>query len=147
MSDKTTVRAETMTLESVIPSVNKVEETADAYAREAGFDEDEASNISMVAREAAVNAILHGNKQDPAKKVTASFEITDAELKITVADQGAGLDPDSIPDPLAPENVLRPSGRGVFLMRAMMDEVHFRQLSPGTEITMIKRRAIKGDSK
>jgi serine/threonine-protein kinase RsbW len=127
-------------LGSVIESVETVEQIAEAFAREAGFDEDTASNIAMVSREAAVNAVLHGNKKDPDKHVTATFELTDKELKITVADEGPGLDPDKIPDPLAPENVMRSSGRGVFLMRALMDEVHFRQLSPGTEITMIKRR-------
>jgi serine/threonine-protein kinase RsbW len=133
-------KRESMTLDSVIESVHTVEETAEAYALEAGFDEDTASNISMVAREAAVNAVLHGNKHDPAKHVTATFELSDAELKISVADEGPGLDPDQIPDPLAEENLLKSSGRGVFLMRAYMDEVHFRQLTPGTEITLIKRR-------
>ena len=129
-----------LTLDSVLESVDTIESTAEAYALDAGFDEDTTSNISMVSREAAVNAVLHGNQKDPKKKVTATFEVTLDELKITVADEGQGLDPDKIPDPLAPENVLRPSGRGVFLMRAYMDEVHFRQLTPGTEITMIKRR-------
>jgi serine/threonine-protein kinase RsbW len=129
-----------MTLDSALASVETVEQTAEAYAREAGFDDDTATNISMVAREAAVNAVLHGNKKDLAKHVTAIFELTATELKISIADEGAGLDPDKIPDPLAPENVMRSSGRGVFLMKHYMDEVHFRQLTPGTEITLVKRR-------
>ncbi len=129
-----------MRLDSVLESVEKVETTAEAYAREAGFDEDTASNIAMVAREAAVNAVLHGNKKDPAKHVTAIFELSDSELRMSIADEGPGLDPDKIPDPLAPENIMKGSGRGVFLMRAYMDEVHFRQLTPGTEITLVKRR-------
>jgi serine/threonine-protein kinase RsbW len=127
-------------LDSVLDSVQTVEETAEAYAREAGFDDDTVLDIAMVSREAAVNAVLHGNKKDPAKHVTATFELTDEALKITVADEGQGLDPDKIPDPLAEENVMRTSGRGVFLMRHYMDEVHFRQLTPGTEITLVKRR-------
>ena len=117
-----------------------VEQTTLVYAQRAGFDEDTASNLAMVTREAAVNAIVHGNQYDGGKSVTATFSLSEEALTIQVADQGAGLDPASIPDPLAPENLLRTSGRGVFLMRAFMDEVHFRQLSPGTEITMIKRR-------
>jgi serine/threonine-protein kinase RsbW len=129
-----------MTLESALSSVETVEQTAEAYARDAGFDDDTATNISMVAREAAVNAVLHGNKKDPTKFVTAVFELSQDELKISIADEGPGLDPDKIPDPLAPENVMRSSGRGVFLMKHYMDEVHFRQLTPGTEITLIKRR-------
>jgi serine/threonine-protein kinase RsbW len=132
-----------MTLASELASVQIVEEMAEKFSLEAGFDEDTVSHIAMVAREAAVNAVLHGNKYDPSKQVTASFEITDEALTIKISDQGAGLNPDTIPDPLAPENILRSSGRGVFLMRAFMDEVGFRQLHPGTEITLVKRRELK----
>ena len=132
-----------MTLESVLASVETIEETAEAFARRAGFDEDTAEQIGMVSREAAVNAVLHGNKQDVNKRVTANFETTEDALKIQIADEGPGLDPSTLPDPLTPENILKPSGRGIFLMRAIMDEVEFRQLAPGTEITMIKRRFLK----
>ena len=129
-----------MTLESKLESVETVEQTTLDFAQRAGFDEDTASNLAMVTREAAVNAVIHGNKYNHAKQVIATFELSTEALVITIADQGDGLDPDTLPDPLAAENLLRTSGRGVFLMRAFMDEVHFRQLTPGTEITMIKRR-------
>ncbi len=132
-----------MRLESELSSVDPVEAKAEQMAREAGFDEDSASQIAMVVREAVINAILHGNQKDPAKHVRVSFELNDEALKICIADEGPGLDPDSVPDPLAPENILRSSGRGIFLMRAIMDEVHFHQLSPGTEIEMIKHRVKK----
>ncbi len=65
---------------------------------------------------------------------------TSDSLIIRISDQGQGLNPDTIPDPLAPENILRGSGRGIFLIRAFMDEVNFRQLHPGTELTLIKHR-------
>ena len=94
----------------------------------------------MAAREGAVNAVLHGNSYDKGKQITASFETTSDSLIIRIADQGQGLDPDTLPDPLAPENILRGSGRGIFLIRAFMDEVNFRQLHPGTELTLIKHR-------
>ena len=132
-----------MTLESDLASVDPVEVKAEQLARDAGFDEDTSSQIAMVAREAVINAILHGNKQDPAKHVQVSFELNDESLRIKIADEGPGLDPDTVPDPLAPKNILRSSGRGIFLMRAIMDEVHFHQLDPGTEIEMIKHRAKK----
>ena len=132
-----------MRLESELSSVDPVEAKAEQLAREAGFDEDSASQIAMVVREAVINAILHGNKTDPAKQVRVSFELNDEALKIRIADEGPGLDPDTVPDPLAPENILRSSGRGIFLMRAIMDEVHFHQLNPGTEIEMIKHRVKK----
>jgi serine/threonine-protein kinase RsbW len=132
-----------MTLESDLSSVDPVEAKAEGLAREAGFDEDTSSQIAMVVREAVINAILHGNKKDPAKKVRVSYELSDEMLRMTIADEGAGLDPDTVPDPLAPENILRSSGRGIFLMRAIMDEVHFHQLDPGTEIELIKHRVKK----
>jgi len=139
LTDGATSRA-SLTLESTLASVHTVEETALDFAHTAGFTPDTASNLAMVAREAAVNAVIHGNQYDAERHMTASFEITAAALIIKIADQGEGLDPASIPDPLAPENLLRSSGRGVFLMRAFMDEVSFRDLHPGTEITLIKRR-------
>jgi serine/threonine-protein kinase RsbW len=128
----------TYTLESSLDSVNKVEQTAEQMAKKAGIDEDEIFKITMAVREAAVNAVLHGNSYDPDKRITASFENTGEALVIRIADQGKGLDPETLPDPLAPENLLRGSGRGIFLIRSFMDEVHFKQLHPGTELTLIK---------
>jgi serine/threonine-protein kinase RsbW len=128
-------------LNSTMESVAAVEAAAEKLAAEAGLDEDERFHVTMAAREAAVNAVLHGNAYDPAKEITASFENTGAALVIIIADQGKGLDPEALPDPRAPENLLRGSGRGIFLIRAFMDEVRFRQLHPGTELTLVKHLA------
>jgi serine/threonine-protein kinase RsbW len=140
LPDSTTSRV-SLTLDSSLSSVDQVEKTAEEFAQRAGFDDDTVPNIVMAVREAAVNAVMHGNSYDPGKRVNASFETTPDALVIRIADQGAGLDPDKLPDPLAPENILRGSGRGIFLIRAFMDEVHFRKLQPGTELTLIKHRA------
>lgn len=128
-------------LSSTMDSVSKVEAAAEKFAAEAGLDEEERFRTTMAVREAAVNAVLHGNDYDPAKEITVSFENTGKDLVIKISDQGKGLDPDTIPDPLAPENLLRGTGRGIFLIRSMMDEVHFRQLHPGTELTLVKHLA------
>ena len=128
-------------LSSTMESVSTVEAAADKLAEEAGLDEDERFRIAMAVREAAVNAVLHGNEYDPSKQIAVSFENTGTKLVFTVADQGKGLDPETIPDPLAPENLLRGTGRGIFLIRSFMDEVHFRQLHPGTELTLVKNLA------
>jgi serine/threonine-protein kinase RsbW len=133
-----------LSLKSTMESVAAVESAAEKLAVEAGLDEDECFHVTMAAREAAVNAVLHGNGYDMAKQVFASFENTGVALVITIADQGKGLDPDSLPDPLAPENLLRGTGRGIFLIRSFMDEVHFRQLHPGTELTLVKYLATAG---
>ncbi len=126
------------TLDSSLQSVNMAEETAQLMAARAGFDEDNCLKISMAVREAAINAVLHGNAYDPRKKMTIAFENTGQALVITVTDQGKGLDVNSVPDPTAPENLLKQSGRGIFIMRAFMDEIRVRLLEPGTEVTMVK---------
>lgn len=125
-------------LNSTMESVAEIEATADKLAADAGLDEDLRFNVSMAVREAAINAVLHGNEYDPAKQVTVRCENTGTDLVFTIADQGKGLDPDTLPDPLLPENILRGAGRGIFLIRSFMDEVHFRQLHPGTELTLVK---------
>lgn len=125
-------------LDSSLDSVNKVEQAAEELAQKSGLDEDRTFQITMAVREAAVNAVLHGNAYDPQKKITATFENTGSTLIIRISDQGKGLDPSTLPDPLAPENLLSGSGRGIFLIRSFMDEVHFKLLHPGTELTLIK---------
>lgn len=127
------------TLDSTLESVNKAEQTAFDIATKSGFDEDEVQRIAMAVREATVNAVLHGNSYDPKKKVHIAFETSSDTLTVTIRDEGRGLDPGEIPDPLAPENLLKQSGRGIFLIRAFMDDVRFRIMEPGTEITLIKK--------
>jgi serine/threonine-protein kinase RsbW len=126
------------TLDSTLETVDSAEQTATRIAGETGFDEDEVMRIAMAVREAAVNAVLHGNAYDPGKKVTLDFERTGKDLVITIRDQGKGLDPKSIPDPLAPENLMKTSGRGIFLIRSFMDEVQIHPSHTGTEIKLIK---------
>jgi serine/threonine-protein kinase RsbW len=128
-------------LGSSMESVAELEHAAERLATKAGLNEDQQFHLTMAVREAAINAVLHGNEYAPDKKVTASFENTGSDLVIRIADQGPGLDPAALPDPLAPENLLRGTGRGIFLIRSLMDEVHFRQLHPGTELTLIKHLA------
>jgi serine/threonine-protein kinase RsbW len=128
-------------LPSTMESVSEVEAAADKLAGEVGLDEEERFRIAMAIREAAVNAVLHGNDYDPAKRITVSFENNGKSLIFTIADQGKGVDPATLPDPLAPENLMRGTGRGIFLIRSFMDEVHFRQLQPGTELTLVKHLA------
>jgi serine/threonine-protein kinase RsbW len=126
------------TLDSTLETVDNAEQTATRIAADNGFDEDEVMQIAMAVREAAVNAVLHGNAYDPGKKVRLDFERTGRDLVITIRDQGAGLDPAKIPDPLAPENLLKTSGRGIFLIRSFMDEVQIHPSQTGTEIKLVK---------
>lgn len=126
------------TMDSTLETVDNAEQTASRIAADAGFEENEVMQISMAVREAAINAVLHGNEYNPAKKVTLNFEKTPRDLVITIQDEGQGLDPESIPNPLAPENLLKSSGRGIFLMRSFMDEVQIHPSEAGTEIKLVK---------
>ncbi len=119
-------------------SVGQVEAAADQLATEAGLDEDARFQVTMAVHEAAINAVLHGNGYNPALHVDVSMENTGRDLVFVIADQGHGFDPEHLPDPSAPENILRGTGRGIFLIRSLMDEAHFRQLHSGTELTLIK---------
>jgi len=92
----------------------------------------------MAVREGTVNAVLHGNAYSPDKKVTLAFERTGNDFVITIRDQGPGMDLSKIPNPLAPENLLKTSGRGIFLMRSFMDVVEIRPSKTGTELKLIK---------
>jgi serine/threonine-protein kinase RsbW len=128
-------------------SVSEVEAAADRLAIEAGLNDDERFHVTMAVHEAAINAVLHGNDYDPALHVDVSMENTGSALIFVIADQGKGFDPDKLPDPSAPENILRGTGRGIFLIRSLMDEVHFRELHPGTELTLIKYLVAKDEKK
>jgi len=117
-------------------------------ARVAGLDEDARHWVGVAVRESVVNAIKHGNCNDAGKRVYVTFTLLPADdpgVRIAVRDEGCGFDPDSIPDPLAPENILKSSGRGIFLIRSFMDELAFEQTPEGaTEVVMVKRAAPNG---
>jgi len=126
------------TLDSSLETIDSAEEKATRIATELGFGDDEVMQISIAVREGAVNAVLHGNAYAPDKKVTLAFEQTGGNLVITIRDQGPGMDLSKIPNPLAPENLLKTSGRGIFLMRSFMDVVEIRPSATGTELKLIK---------
>ncbi len=125
---------------SALEHLDLVETITDCITEFMKFDDDTAQWIGMSVRESVINAIQHGNKFDPGKKVDIRFEIVADRLAISVVDQGSGFAIDDLPNPLDPENLLKPSGRGIFYIRSFMDEVEFRQLSQGgIEVHMVKR--------
>src|SRR3954466_4923492 len=112
-------------------------------ARGAGRDEDSLHWVSVAIRESVINAIKHGNRNDASKHVFVEFETATVDvpaLTIRVRDQGEGFDPETVADPLAPENLLKSSGRGIFLIRNFMDDVQLQRAPQGgMEIRMVKR--------
>lgn len=128
-----------VSLESTLDSVDQAEEMSQAFAREAGFPDEDQMKIGMAVREAMVNAVFHGNKWDPGKKAGLTLEMEDDRLVIIITDEGAGFELEEVPDPLAAENLLKQSGRGIFLIRSFMDEIQVRRRLPrGTEMRMVK---------
>ena len=126
-------------LDSTLESVDSAEEIAMGVAQRAGFDEEDLMKIGMAVRESMVNAVVHGNRYSAQKKVRFSVDRNAERFTIRIADEGEGFDIENLPDPLAPDNLLRSSGRGVFLMRSFMDEFQIRHLEPqGIEVTLVK---------
>ena len=127
------------TLDSTLDSVDRAEELVLDLARGMGFDEEDLHKIGIAVRESVVNAVVHGNRYSEHKKVHLAASRNHRGLVVTVADEGDGFDPAALPDPLAEENLLRQSGRGILLMQAFVDDFRIRRLSPaGTEVRMVK---------
>ena len=123
-----------------------IEAVADAavavtdFIRNCGVSEELSFGIEMAVRESVTNAMVHGNQEDESKSVEVIFNCHDNELEIEVRDQGEGFDPASVPDPTNAENLLKTSGRGIFLMRTFMDEIEWRNRPEGgTAVRMTKR--------
>jgi serine/threonine-protein kinase RsbW len=106
----------------------------------AGFSGDDSYWLVTALREAAANAIRHGNRQDPERSVVIDYRIQDLEVTIRVEDEGEGFDLDSVPDPTDPGYLLRPSGRGIFYMRQFMSRVEFSRAPTGGTVVEMARR-------
>jgi serine/threonine-protein kinase RsbW len=130
--------AKTMVIPSDLNEGRKLAEMLLCQARSCGYGEDVCFAISLAVEEALINAIKHGNRGDASKKVTVVADVGPELARIVVVDEGGGFDPSSVPDPTLDENLEKPSGRGIMLMRAYMDEVSFNR--QGNAVTMIKRR-------
>ncbi len=128
-----------LSLESKTESADRAELRVIEFAGNAGCDEWQCHEIGLAVREAVANAVLHGNRHDAKKKVLLKAEMGKDELHISIRDEGEGFDPDDLPNPLQDNGLLRESGRGVFLVKACMDEVAVRRVaSGGTEVILRK---------
>jgi len=129
-----------VTLDTQVESVNVAEEMCLRVAEAAGFGEDDCYRIGMSVREGVINAFHYGNQERPDKKIHLAVDLTPEKMIIHVLDEGKGFDLANVPDPLAQENLLSTSGRGIFLMRAFMDEFDVVSgRTGGAEIIMSKR--------
>ncbi len=129
-----------VTLESQLDSVSLAEEMCTRIAAAAGFDDDDCFKIGMSVREGVINAYNYGSQKQPGKKIFLTFEITPEKLIVRVQDQGKGFRLEDVPDPLADENLLKSSGRGIFLMRSFMDEFDVQRVESGGAIIVMAKR-------
>ena len=115
-----------LVLKSDFEEVEKVESLLNDLQSEIGFNDELYAKLMLTVSEAATNGIIHGNKLDPSKKVVLTAESDGSVLTVITKDEGDGFEPDEVADPLAEENLLKPSGRGVFLMKEYADEVEYQ---------------------
>jgi len=122
-------------LESSFDEVEHLEDYVNELQDWADFNDEDYARIMLTLSEAVTNAIVHGNKENPEKRVTIRSELTDGTLSISVKDEGAGFDPSNIPDPLKEENLLNIGGRGVYLIKQYADDLQFNE--NGTKLEML----------
>jgi len=133
-----------MLIPSVLEEITKVERMAEKAADKMKFNEEEKDSLAIAVTEAVNNAIIHGNKQDKNKKVHIKFEFEATRLVVSIKDEGKGFNPDKVSDPLAPENLLKESGRGIFIVSSLMDDIQYSFHKDGTQINLIKEKKILG---
>jgi serine/threonine-protein kinase RsbW len=129
---------------SRLEELNRVESLVQKIAKMVCLPQDRHDNLAIAITEAVGNAIIHGNHRDPDKKVRIQFQIDGPFLKVSVMDEGRGFDPNALSDPLLPENLMKESGRGIFILKNLMDEVHFSFSEKGTIVQMALK--IRSDS-
>ena len=121
-------------------NIDLVDTVTDSVLRHAGMDDESVERLGLAIREAVANGVQHGNKEQPEKRVVVSFVFDKEEITIRIRDEGDGFDLDGLPDPLAPENLFKPRGRGILLMNSFMDEVEFEfDGGKGTVVKLHKR--------
>ena len=132
----------TLDLESRLDVLADVQDAVSRLAAAVALDDDAAMDVGVAVRESVINAIKHGNQMDLGKHVHVSLAVHDESIEVEVADEGAGFDPDSLPDPVDAANLLRPDGRGILFMRSFMDDVTYSfPRTGGTVVHMRKRLA------
>jgi serine/threonine-protein kinase RsbW len=129
-----------LTIASDLAEARRVQEEIETALQASAYTEHEVFAIKLALEEALVNAIKHGNQMDPDKQVFIVYKITPERFDIRITDQGVGFNPEDVPDPTAIENIERPCGRGLLLMRGFMTEVEYH--GNGNIVSMCKVREI-----
>jgi serine/threonine-protein kinase RsbW len=127
-----------MSITSDLAEARRVQDEIEEALVSAKYGDRDIFSIKLALEEALVNAIKHGNQMDPDKKVTVWYSVTNDRFEVKITDDGPGFNPQDVPDPTAPENLERPCGRGLLLIRNFMTEVNYH--GRGNVVTMAKVR-------
>lgn len=127
----------TLEIESNPNNLITVEEFVNYFAKDIGIPDERMNGLMLSVTEATTNAIIHANKCDINKLVKINVKVEDHKVVISVKDEGVGFDPTKIPDPTEPDNLLKDSGRGVYLMKFYMDDLKYNLTPTGTETILI----------
>ncbi len=136
--DKPSISGNTITIPSNLKYLVDVDEFIEGFLQDCGIDESVIADIAISVSELVNNAVAHGNKSSIDEPIVIAIRKTNGKVTITVTDQGSGFDPDEIDDPLADENLLKEAGRGIFIVRALMDAVDVKASDKGTTVTITK---------
>ncbi len=128
-----------ITIPSKIEELNRIEEISEEIAEKMGMSDDQEDNLCIAITEAVGNAIVHGNRKNPKKKVQIEFQLKEDTILVSVKDEGDGFKPDSVSNPLDPENIMKDSGRGIFILRTLMNDVSFDFSNTGTTVKFTMR--------
>jgi serine/threonine-protein kinase RsbW len=139
MTDKQQ-NSDSITIPSSPDSIAAVDEFLESWLRERNVPEDTIADLAIAITELVNNAIKHGNKNDPSKQVTIALRLVKGQAEVTISDQGHGFNPDSIPNPVAEENLMKEVGRGIYIARSLMDKVEYDfPQEEGTRVIVTKK--------
>ncbi len=140
VSKKNIIEEKELTIYSDVDELKKVEEFSKVLSKKASLAEEQTENMAIVLTELANNAIVHGNKFVAEKKIFFHATIQKNKLTVSVRDEGPGFDPSKLPNPTNPENLWKENGRGIFLVKNLVDEVEFKHTKKGMEIIITENR-------
>ncbi|MGH9379730.1 MAG: ATP-binding protein [Thermoanaerobaculia bacterium] len=135
-----------LAIESRLENIDLVQVVVEESLTRLDLEQEAAQFVGLAVREAVANAIRHGNREDPDKRVEIDFHVEAGEVVIVVQDEGEGFDPAQVPDPLQDENLLRPNGRGLLFMRNFMDSIEYSERPGGGTVVTLRKRLSAGEA-
>jgi len=136
---KNNSKEQSLILSSKLGNIEKVEKFSQKICLKMGFSSEQSDNMAIALTELAVNAMVHGNKENPKKKITLHAVFGENTLQVSVEDEGEGFNPDKLPDPTNSNNIMKEHGRGIFLVQNLIDEVRFASSESGMKIILTEK--------